>query len=96
MEDEYGGIVEYIPNMENKTIVVPAKAGTHNPCDYESQSQWLWIPAGACHRAALCADPLAGMTGKKALCGTSPATTKMFSPSLVWTSTTRLRPPCTF
>src|SRR5258708_15473277 len=21
-----------------------------------------WMPAGACHRAALCADPLAGMT----------------------------------
>jgi hypothetical protein len=23
-----------------------------------------WMPAGAWHRAALCADPLAGMTGK--------------------------------
>jgi hypothetical protein len=22
-----------------------------------------WIPAGACHRAARCADPVAGMTG---------------------------------
>jgi acetolactate synthase-1/3 small subunit len=27
-------------------------------CDY-------WMPAGACHRAALCADPLAGMTRKE-------------------------------
>jgi hypothetical protein len=31
--------------------------------------QWLWIPdsRGACHRAALCADPVAasGMTAEK-------------------------------
>ncbi|MBN8975075.1 MAG: hypothetical protein J0I08_01230 [Rhizobiales bacterium] len=53
-------------------FVVPAQAGTQTPPRfgsipkasffYDNQRQGFWVPAGACHRAALCADPLAGTT----------------------------------
>jgi len=52
--------------------VVPANAGIHTPCTLglatevetcaSHQRQGLWVPAGACHRAARCADPVAGTT----------------------------------
>ncbi len=31
----------------------------------ETRGQGVWVPARACHRAALCADPLAGTTGMR-------------------------------
>jgi hypothetical protein len=57
----------------HSAIVVPAKAGTHTPFHVKKTQptwprffllllRWLWIPAGVYHRAALCADPLAGTT----------------------------------
>src|SRR5712672_2339258 len=62
--------------MRHRTRVYPSSATSLSKsatADLDAQARnpysrrWLWIPGsrGACHRAALCADPLArpGMTG---------------------------------
>jgi hypothetical protein len=56
--------------------VVPANAGIHNhrlellktmvaPACSNNIRLWLWLAAGACHRAAQSADPVAGTTWRE-------------------------------
>jgi hypothetical protein len=57
---------EHLPRLTQtrsaSNNVVPAKAGTQYTLPRIIERSNCWMPAGACHRAALCADPVAGMT----------------------------------